>query len=91
MQADGLQKSSWALESDLYRTGAGRALQSPPDGGAAGRFCNSPGSPTQLIAMRHNNVRIPMEHALSFATWFWLIVPMSAVVVLSLITYLMGK
>lgn len=32
-----------------------------------------------------------MEHALSFATWFWLIVPMSAVVLLSLITYLMGK
>lgn len=32
-----------------------------------------------------------MEHALSFATWFWLIVPMSAVLVLSLVTYLMGK
>jgi hypothetical protein len=32
-----------------------------------------------------------MEHSLSFATWFWLIVPMSTVVVLSLITYLLGK
>jgi hypothetical protein len=32
-----------------------------------------------------------MEHALSFATWFWLVVPMCAVVLLSLITYLMGK
>ena len=32
-----------------------------------------------------------MEHALSFATWFWLIVPMGGVVLLSLVTYLMGK
>lgn len=32
-----------------------------------------------------------MEHTLSFATWFWLIVPMSTVVLLSLVTYLMGK
>lgn len=32
-----------------------------------------------------------MEHSLSFATWFWLIVPMSGIVLLSLITYLMGK
>ncbi len=32
-----------------------------------------------------------MEYALSFVTWFWLIVPMSAVVLLSLVTYLMGK
>ncbi|WP_372878119.1 hypothetical protein [Pseudomonas sp.] len=45
----------------------------------------------QLIAMRINNVRIPMEHALSFATWFWLIVPMGGIVLLSLVTYLMGK
>lgn len=32
-----------------------------------------------------------MEHSLSFATWFWLIVPMCAVLVLSFITYLLGK
>lgn len=32
-----------------------------------------------------------MEYSLGFATWFWLIVPMSAVVVLSLITYLLDK
>lgn len=32
-----------------------------------------------------------MEHSLSLATWFWLIVPMCAVVILSLITYLLGK
>lgn len=32
-----------------------------------------------------------MEHSLSFVTWFWLIVPMSAVVLLSLVTYLMGE
>lgn len=32
-----------------------------------------------------------MEYSLSFATWFWLLVPMSAVVILSLITYLLGK
>jgi hypothetical protein len=32
-----------------------------------------------------------MEHAPSFATWFWLIAPMSGVVLLSLVTYLMGK
>ena len=28
-----------------------------------------------------------MEHSLSAATWFWLIVPMAAVVILSVITY----
>lgn len=33
----------------------------------------------------------PMEHSLSFATWFWLVVPMSGIVLLSVITYLMGK
>jgi hypothetical protein len=27
------------------------------------------------------------QHSLSFATWFWLIVPMTTVVILSLITY----
>ena len=32
-----------------------------------------------------------MEHSLSLATWFWLIVPMGAVVILSLITYLLRK
>ena len=28
-----------------------------------------------------------MEHALSASTWFWLIAPMTAVVILSVITY----
>jgi hypothetical protein len=28
-----------------------------------------------------------MEHTLSFATWFWLTVPMVSVVILSIITY----
>lgn len=28
-----------------------------------------------------------MEHALSASTWFWLIAPMTALVVLSLITF----
>ncbi len=28
-----------------------------------------------------------MEHSLSAVTWFWLIVPMGACVVLSIITY----
>ena len=28
-----------------------------------------------------------MEHSLSFSTWFWLIVPMTAVLILSIITY----
>ena len=32
-----------------------------------------------------------MEHSLSLATWFWLIVPMGAVVVLSLLTFLSDK
>lgn len=32
-----------------------------------------------------------MEHSLSIATWFWLLVPMIGVMVLSLITYLLGK
>jgi hypothetical protein len=28
-----------------------------------------------------------MEHTLSTATWFWLVVPMSVVVILSIITF----
>ena len=28
-----------------------------------------------------------MEHTLSASTWFWLVVPMTAVVILSLITF----
>jgi hypothetical protein len=32
-----------------------------------------------------------MEHALSFDTWFWLIVPMATVVVLSVITFFTEK
>jgi len=44
------------------------------------------------IAMRkHSNMRLPMDPSLSFATSFWLIVPMCGIVLLSLITYLMGK
>ncbi len=32
-----------------------------------------------------------MEYALSFGTWFWLIVPMTMVVVLSVITFFTEK
>lgn len=32
-----------------------------------------------------------MEHALTFATWFWLIVPMCGVVLLSLATWLLDR
>jgi hypothetical protein len=32
-----------------------------------------------------------MEHTLSAATWFWLIVPMSACVVLSIITWFIER
>lgn len=84
MHADCLQTGPRGLASDLYRRRASVAAAAGSRGGELIGFA-------QVIAMRHNNVRIPMEHALSFATWFWLIVPMSAVVLLSLVTYLMGK
>ncbi len=88
MHADGPQSGLRGLESGLYRRRASVVVAAGSRG--CGAFLHRIGF-AQVIAMRNNHVRIPMEHALSFATWFWLIVPMSAVVALSLITYLMGK
>jgi hypothetical protein len=45
----------------------------------------------QTRPLHRRNRENRMEHALSFATWFWLIVPMCTVVLLSLVTYLLGR